>query len=358
MSAPPGPKITLPMLALAAFTAAGATGCTATRYELDAEGLARFTAAGPITPEFDEARLLESIQLPGPYTVGRGDLLAIQIPAAMAPGRFEELPATSVEHLARVSPDGEIQVPLAGTVSVLGSSVEEIEAMIVSKVFPKWLSERPSIVVTVKDPATVTVTVYGAVGKAGTHELTSDRLSLSGALTAAEGIVQSGTLILGAKRIVVYRPGEDGPSAVQALPVRGLNVPFYDMPLEGGERIEVERYEPDLFTVVGLVNSSGAIEYPPESSFNLMQAIAMAGGVDRIADPPYATVFRKDPETGEIIPATFKIKGNGLVQSSSLEIKPGDVIFIGHTAGSWTRAFAAEIFRINIGFFAGPGRNN
>ncbi len=86
-----------------------------------------------------------------------------------------------------------------------------------------------------------------------------------------------------------------------------------------------------------------------------MQAIAMAGGVDPIADPPYATVFRKDLETGEIIPATFPIKGNGLVASSALEIKPGDVIYIGHSAGSWTRAFAAEIFQINIGYFVQPG---
>ncbi len=353
---PTSPSLRVAALCLGLGAAALGAGCTATTYDLNAEELARFKAAGPITPEFDEERLLESIQPPGVYTVIPGDLLKVRVPPSMATSVAEGLPQTSVEHYARVASAGSIEVPLAGTIEVSGLTVQEIEAAIADSVFPELLSERPSIVVTVEEPNTIAVTVYGAVGTAGVHELRSDQMTLSAALSAAGGIVQSGQLILGARRIVVYSPGNDGAPSIQALPVRGLNVPFYDMPLKGGERIEVERYEPDRFTVVGLVKSAGALEYPPETEYNLMQAIAMAGGVDPIADPPYATVFRKDLETGEIIPATFPIKGNGLVASSALEIKPGDVIYIGHSAGSWTRAFAAEVFRINIGFFIDPNR--
>ena len=335
-----------PLRTAALFLALGAAslgaGCTATTYDLNAEELARFEAAGPITPEFDEERLLESIQPPGVYTVIPGDLLKVRVPPSMATSVAEGLPQTSVEHYARVASAGSIEVPLAGTIEVSGLTVQEIEASIADRVFPELLSQRPSIVVTVEEPNTISVTVYGAVGTAGVHDLRSDQMT--------------GQLILGARRIVVYSPGDTGTPSIQALPVRGLNVPFYDMPLQGGERIEVERYEPDRFTVVGLVKNAGALEYPPETAYNLMQAIAMAGGVDPIADPPYATVFRKDLETGQILPATFPIKGNGLVQSSALEIKPGDVIYIGHSAASWTRAFAAEVFRINIGFFIDPNR--
>ena len=110
----------------------------------------------------------------------------------------------------------------------------------------------------------------------------------------------------------------------------------------------------DLFADDEVLNNPGSLEYPPEQEFNLMQALAMAGGVDPIADPPYATVFREDRATGEILPATFRISGNGLVTASALPIKPGDVISIGHSAGSWTRSFAAEIFQINIGYFFQP----
>jgi protein involved in polysaccharide export with SLBB domain len=98
---------------------------------------------------------------------------------------------------------------------------------------------------------------------------------------------------------------------------------------------------------VGLVTSPGAFEYPPEVSYNLMQALAVAGGVDIFADPRYATVFRKDA-SGTILPATFEIQGNGLVTASALQIKPGDVIVVGHTAASWTRSLVRELFRVQV----------
>ena len=95
--------------------------------------------------------------------------------------------------------------------------------------------------------------------------------------------------------------------------------------------------------------SPGAFAYPPEASYNLMQALAKAGGVDVFADPRYATVFRRDA-SGGIIPATFEIQGNGLVSASMLQIKPGDVIVVGYTPASWTRALIREIFEVQVVF--------
>jgi protein involved in polysaccharide export with SLBB domain len=71
---------------------------------------------------------------------------------------------------------------------------------------------------------------------------------------------------------------------------------------------------PTLFTVVGQVTRPGAYEYPPGGKYNLMQALAIAGGVDHIADPPYATVFRVDTG-GSIVPMTFGISGDSLVKA-------------------------------------------
>ncbi|MDB4559274.1 polysaccharide biosynthesis/export family protein [Planctomycetota bacterium] len=340
-------------MALAVMTSIAGASCSAPQYHPDAEGLARFNAAGPIQPEFDEQRLLDSIQPPGVYTVVPGDLLVLRVPPSMATSVVEGLPQTSIEHFARVSKAGSIEVPLAGTTEVAGLSVQEIEAQIADRVYPELLSERPSIVVTVQEATLSSVTIYGAVGSAGVHQLRSDELTLSAALSAAGGI-RSGEGAVGARRVVVYRPGRDDEPDVVALPVRGLDVPFYDMPLEGGERIEVERWEPDLFTVVGLVSSQGAYPFPAEQDIHLIQAIAMAGGPDGTASPPYATIFRQDYDTGEILPATFEIKGDALRSAIAIPIKPGDVISLGHTAGTWTRTFAAEIFQIRIGYNFSP----
>jgi hypothetical protein len=160
--------------------------------------------------------------------------------------------------------------------------------------------------------------------------------------------VKSNNLVVGAGMIKIRKPGA-GESEPILLPVKGLNIPFANVALGGGETIEVVRFEPDTFSLVGLVTKPGAFSYPPEARYNLMQALAVAGGVDVFADPRYATVFRKDAE-GNIIPATFEIQGNGLVTASMLQIKPGDVIVVGHTAASWTRELLREIFRVQVVF--------
>ena len=332
-----------------------AFGCSSPRYPAKGKRLQRFMAAGPVAPELDRDALLLGITGVGPYRVSPGDLLEIQAPRALfAQTTDQTVGPSDTVHLARVDADGMVQVPLLGAIEARGKTLMEVETAIASEAHPKYLVARPSIVVQIVDYSRMPVAVVGAVQNPGIHELRSDRLTLFGALTAAGGIEQSGNLVVGARMIRVRRPGEDESEDV-VLPVKGLNVPYSDMALSGGETIEVVRYEPDTFTVVGLVDSPGAYEYPPEVTYNLMQALAIAGGVDTIANPPWATVFRKDA-SGKIIPATFKIKGNGLVESSAMPIKPGDVIVIEHTKASWTRALLADIVNLQFGVFYGDDR--
>ena len=325
-------------------------GCGAARYFLSPESLREFVVAGPVLPELDREALMRAIPLAGAYRVTAGDLLEIRGPHAMFANATEQAttPQNDV-HLARVDADGNIQVPLAGTLAVRGQSLLGIEAAIAAALHPRYLVTKPAIVAKVVDYHRIPVTVLGAVELPGIHELRSDQLTLFGALTAAGGIVKTNNLVVGARLIRVRRSGDDKTRDV-VLPVKGLNVPFTDVRLDGGETIEVERYEPDTFTVVGLVNKPGAHEYPPEVTYNLMQALAIAGGVDKIADPPYATVFRKDAQ-GHILPATFSIYGDGLVEASALAIKPGDVIVVEHTPASWTRSLLAQVLNIQLGYF-------
>ncbi len=336
------------------------TGCGigTTYWPTDADYQA-FVAAGPIEPALDRDRLLAGLPTPGPYRVVPGDLLRVR-------GAGELLAGDGGELLTRVRDDWTIQLPLAGDISVLESDREEstgeeaprgmpllqIEATIAAALYPRLLAQRPAIVVEVREHHTVKVAVLGAVEQPGVHALPSDRMSLYGALTEAGGILRASNLEVGARTIRIRRPGEDRPTAL-ALPVVGLNVPYADVALRGGETIEVERWEPELFTVVGLVAKPGAYEYPPGGSYNLMQALAVAGGVDRIADPPYATVFRK-AEDGEIVAATFGISGRPADRASQLEIRPGDVISVDHTTGSWTRSLIAAVLRLQVNFFVDP----
>jgi protein involved in polysaccharide export with SLBB domain len=341
---------TRPSFVFLAAVAAAASACSAPKYfPTDAE-LARFLAAGPVIPEVDESAMLNSLPAPGPYRVVCGDVLEILAPRTF----FERSPGQATgglesgTHAVRVDREGTIEVPLAGELEVRGLTLPEIEEQITAAVYPKYLTQPPSVLASVTDYHRVGVSVLGAVSTPGLHYLRSDRMSLYGALMEAGGIVGSGDIVVGARLIRIYPPDADSEPEPILLPVQGLSIPVADVALQGGERIEVKRYEPDIFTAMGLVQIPGAHVYPPEITYNLLQALGVAGGVDMLAAPPYATIFRKD-EDGTIVPATFDIRDHP-EQLSRIIIKPGDVISVGHTPGTWTRAFASNVIRINIGW--------
>ena len=342
----PSRPIALALLALLA-------GCSSPTYIKEGQDLQAFLDAGPVLPALDRDALLQEIEPAGPYRAAKGDLLEIHAPPALFAANAAPGTATGTQ-LARVDSQGRLQLPLGVSVAAAGHTLMEIEEAITAEVYPKLLVERPSIVVRVTEYSRLPVTVIGAVELPGIHDLRHDQMTLYGALTEAGGILKSSNLVVGAGMIRIRRPGQADAEPI-LLPVKGLNVPFSDVALVGGETIEVVRFEPDTFSLVGLVKNPGAFEYPPEQSYNLMQALAVAGGVDVFADPRYATIFRKDSR-GNIIPATFEINGDGLVTASALEIKPGDVIVVGHTAASWTRSLIRELFRVQV-IFGNDARN-
>lgn len=326
------------------------------------EEMEAFDKAGPIEPELDEELFLSGIPKPGPYRVVPGDLLEVRGAGGFLVGARGPNAATTDIVQVRVQDDGTISLPLLGELQVVpargegaaepGKMLTEVETTIAGALHPRFLATKPAIVARVLEPAKVQVAVFGAVERPGVVELASNQLSLFGALSAAGGIIKASNLKVGAKIIRVRRPGEELGKSM-ALPVKGLNVPFGDVALVGGETVEVERWDPELFTVIGLVMKPGAFEYAPGQKINLMQALAIAGGVDRIANPPYATVFRKE-EGGRVVAATFPITGVEAGKAAALEVRPGDVVAVDHTAMSWTRTLIAAVFRVQVNFLVDP----
>jgi protein involved in polysaccharide export with SLBB domain len=132
------------------------------------------------------------------------------------------------------------------------------------------------------------------------------------------------------------------------LPVKGLNIPFTDIALADRTSIIVEPLDPRVFTVIGLVKRAGAFPYPPNVQYNLLQALAFAGGVNETADPRYVRIYRR---TGEdrIVDASFEIQGNMPTAAASMLIKPGDVVAVEQTQRTRTNLLLSQILRFNFG---------
>jgi protein involved in polysaccharide export with SLBB domain len=114
---------------------------------------------------------------------------------------------------------------------------------------------------------------------------------------------------------------------------------------------QVEKYQGEherVFTVMGLVNKPNAYPYPPDVQYNLMEALAFAGGLDMVADPRYVKVFRQDAD-GKVLQTTFGIGDKALKEAYAIAIKPGDVIYVDHTLRTRMNKFLAGVFHITVG---------
>ena len=92
--------------------------------------------------------------------------------------------------------------------------------------------------------------------------------------------------------------------------------------------LTVRTYAQKLFTVLGQVQKPGSYDMKVSDEITLLQAIGMAGGYTKIANPGRVTVKRLEGGGSErIIKLDAKRMARG-DDSSSFYIKPGDIITV------------------------------
>jgi len=92
--------------------------------------------------------------------------------------------------------------------------------------------------------------------------------------------------------------------------------------------LEIVSYSKQRFTILGQVNRPGVFDMPDESLVDLLEAVGMAGGYTKLANPAKITVKRIADGRESII----KIDGKKMLKDPSIadfEIMPGDTIVVG-----------------------------
>jgi polysaccharide export outer membrane protein len=92
----------------------------------------------------------------------------------------------------------------------------------------------------------------------------------------------------------------------------------------------IQAYAKRSFTVLGQVQKPGSYEIVGDEAISLLQALGMAGGYTRIADPGNITVRRTDSGSEQVMRFNGRrmAKGNA---SPDCVVKPGDVITVGES---------------------------
>ncbi|MEA3208225.1 MAG: polysaccharide biosynthesis/export protein [Chthoniobacter sp.] len=94
--------------------------------------------------------------------------------------------------------------------------------------------------------------------------------------------------------------------------------------------LTVIEYSKRRFTVLGQVNRPGAYEMPDRDSMGLLQAIGMAGGYTRIADPAKITLKRSVNGKDSVMKLNAKTMASQGA-ASGFEVQQGDIITVGES---------------------------
>jgi polysaccharide export outer membrane protein len=94
--------------------------------------------------------------------------------------------------------------------------------------------------------------------------------------------------------------------------------------------LTVTDYAKRRFTVLGQVQKGGTLFYPENETLSLLQAIGLAGGYTKVADPAHITLKRRVAGKDTVFKLDAKSMARGTA-ASDFTVLPGDTITVGES---------------------------
>ena len=225
----------------------------------------------------------------------------------------------------KVPPGGTITYPLIGKITISGKQPAEIE-LAIKEALEKEFFKSVSVTVLIEEYAARKIYVLGAVGKPGSYEI-----EVGQKLTFVQAISLAGGFLEGAAKenVKLLRLADQTRSLITLSfsEIEEKGKVGKDILLKHDDTIIV----PSLrkIYILGNVNKPGAYSVPAEEWLTISKAIALAGGLTRIAAPSKIMLIRT-PQKGKR--TTVKIDVSTVLQGSTEvpdpDVEPGDIIFV------------------------------
>jgi polysaccharide biosynthesis/export protein len=239
--------------------------------------------------------------------LGAGDLLEIRVFGA------PELSATT-----RVSGAGEITLPLAGTIKVAGESVEAAQKQIEHELLDGGFLRDPHVNILVKEFASQGISVLGEVAKPGIYPLLGSR-TLFDAIAAA-----GGTTNRAGRTVLIAHRAQTSAETTIVLSKDGKDAAKENVELRPGDTVMVAKA--GIVYVSGDVKTPGGYLLDNNENLTVLQAIALAQGLNPTAASRSVRIIRKNSGKLEEIPVELKQIMEAKAPDVSLESE--DVLFV------------------------------
>lgn len=284
----------------------------------------------------------------GAYILGTGDQVTVRVFGA------DDLPERPTE----VGPDGKINLPMVGKVQASGISVRALEANLTAR-YSTYFKD-PQISVNVTDYRSEPVTVVGAVNAPSV-------IQLRGPTRLMQVISQAGGLKPDAgDKVLITRPlSPDKSSAPAAGPndTNDTNAKFYvkevdllqiidgtdpsaNVMVEANDVITVPKAK--MVYVVGDVNRPGGYVLDGHSSsLSILQAIALAGGVNKTAAGSKTRILHASA-SGDRVESMVNLNKIMGSKSPDIPLHADDILFVPNSTAKNVGIRALEV-GVNVG---------
>ena len=298
-------------------------------------------------------------------TINTGDVLEVKIAAGLSD-------KDQITMGARVSDEGSISLPEIGTINVVGIEPSGAESLIRTAAMTKQLFYNPSVTVRFTDRRMNTVRVMGAVKMPGTYKIPPNSSDVVSALAAAQGLADDAGQTVEVRNPVTRTRSErpaiagdpsqpysnvssttNGPATSNG----GMNSYTIDLisaaksgdgqyNVADGGVIMVEKRDPEVIYVQGLVKKPDRYVFPVGEDLRLLDAVSLAGGIsNQLANKIYVVRKTAQGQNPTVIEVSYRAATHSA--DSNILLGAGDVIKVAHTPATVVME-ALNIIRFGI----------
>jgi polysaccharide export outer membrane protein len=231
----------------------------------------------------------------------------------------------------RLDENGEVNLPLAGVVKLGGKTVRVAEKALATALKKYYFN--PDVAIDVAAFHSEPVSVLGAVGTPGVHQL-KGQTALLEVLSAAGGVRGDA-----GPTVILTRQKEYGPIPDQGARQNASGESVVEIDLKSlldahssSENLVIAPHDvisvppAQLVYVVGNVKRAGGFPLGGKPSLSVLQALALAEGLDPRAAPERTRILRRGPTTEQQIPLDVKKILAG--KAEDVVLRPDDILFV------------------------------
>ena len=256
----------------------------------------------------------------------------------------------------RVNSDGDLALPLVGVIHAAGLTARQFEQKLTHEL--KRYIRSPQVTVYVSDFKSQPITIAGAVHHPGTFQL-------EGPKTLLEVLIIGGGPDSAGPTLILTRPVESGPIPMPGAHLdstgtrNSVELRLSDVldPSTAVSNLEIKpndvisvAMKPRLVYIIGEVLRPGAVELVTQDSVSIMQVLAAAGGLSKMAAPKNSAIMRIDAQGLYKPVAMIDLKRVMVGKIEDRMLKPGDIVVV-PSSNLKTYTSAASMTAINTGIF-------